>query len=673
MKIIKMQLGGPSYWKRRYKKVREDMYPEFWDGENPLNGINYEDYNSALSLQKALNREYKLRIPEDNKWGDISDRALDYVIHKNWIMKDKNFTNTTVDDDAVKSSEFINPIKQPTMGEVKLIPQSISNSDTLQLDQNNNSLQATYSPIHKYSRADVRNILRMGGINPYHLTASQRMSIRDQLNSGKYSITYDSGGKLVSKNIIERFKSGGNIQKLQGGRTIQTQSPVVENFTNQYLKKSQEQVDRTNKQIDQRRKAIQRANRKNKAPLATSNLAQLQESLWKIGAFKGLKDKRGRNVVYETAVDGVMGPLTNAAIANAKKLGYNVDRNSGTVSNSNNQSSATQTTQTSSSLEPWLEKAIRGSVVPLPQSQSQPRRSVFDMIAPPGYVPSYQNETLSRYGQTLANSNPAIALVNRKMHGLLGLNANYTHIPQRQIDILSDQNQWIYDNWDTAFKHNLNIAQQTLNKNIELLKNATTEEEKIKLQQQIENNKKSIESIQNNYEQVKKAGSLENWLKNNSGQKMVMGANFALYKNANANRMKGLPTKYANFGSTDNSGNPNTIAYSMDTPLGQVEYIYGNNVQSYMYDPDQNKIITRFSDNYDFNKYGNEESKGIARLRMRAGTDEDLSQRGSISYNSELKPITFDGNKNYVEDFGKLTRSDSPFEVWLLNRVLKHY
>jgi len=62
-------------------------------------------------------------------------------------------------------------------------------------------------------------------------------------------------------------------------------------------------------------------------------LAKLQDQLWRIGAFKGVKDRHGRESTYNTAVDGIKGNMTNAAIANAEKMGYTVS-NDGTLQQS---------------------------------------------------------------------------------------------------------------------------------------------------------------------------------------------------------------------------------------------------------------------------------------------------------------------------------------------------
>ena len=65
--------------------------------------------------------------------------------------------------------------------------------------------------------------------------------------------------------------------------------------------------------------------------MALNNDAKLQDALWKIGAFKGLKDRHGRAITYNTAVDGMFEKISEQAVQNAIKMGYTVDRKSGTV------------------------------------------------------------------------------------------------------------------------------------------------------------------------------------------------------------------------------------------------------------------------------------------------------------------------------------------------------
>lgn len=59
--------------------------------------------------------------------------------------------------------------------------------------------------------------------------------------------------------------------------------------------------------------------------------ALLQHNLWKIGVFRGVKDRRGNKVDYYDAVDGVKGRMTNTAIKRAQKLGYAVDLQTGSI------------------------------------------------------------------------------------------------------------------------------------------------------------------------------------------------------------------------------------------------------------------------------------------------------------------------------------------------------
>lgn len=61
----------------------------------------------------------------------------------------------------------------------------------------------------------------------------------------------------------------------------------------------------------------------------------MQKALWDIGAFNGIKDRHGREVTLETAIDGTDGSMTQQALANAKRMGY-VQKNNSFVKNPNN-------------------------------------------------------------------------------------------------------------------------------------------------------------------------------------------------------------------------------------------------------------------------------------------------------------------------------------------------
>ena len=119
--------------------------------------------------------------------------------------------------------------------------------------------------------------------------------------------------KLISRNLVQRFKQGG-IPKLQTAW-----SPI--NFFDQAAEDYQRRQERQT-----RRAAGDTRAKKN-------TVSKLQDALWNIGAFKGIKTNKGQEVNYEQAVDGLTGRMTRAAIARAKGLGYDVDENTGTISN----------------------------------------------------------------------------------------------------------------------------------------------------------------------------------------------------------------------------------------------------------------------------------------------------------------------------------------------------
>lgn len=74
-----------------------------------------------------------------------------------------------------------------------------------------------------------------------------------------------------------------------------------------------------------------RANRVKEASKKNSSVANLQNALYKIGAYKGVKDRHGNQATFSSSVDGIRGRITNAAIANAKAMGYDVDESTGKV------------------------------------------------------------------------------------------------------------------------------------------------------------------------------------------------------------------------------------------------------------------------------------------------------------------------------------------------------
>lgn len=124
--------------------------------------------------------------------------------------------------------------------------------------------------------------------------------------------------------IIQKYQYGNPLLQADHERRGK-----INTWVNQGIKQVGIQAKQAEDKAQQFRKADIRANKKTKAPMQSNNLAKLQEDLWKIGAFKGIKDRHGREATYNTAVDGIEGNMTKTAIANAKRMGYDVS--SGTI------------------------------------------------------------------------------------------------------------------------------------------------------------------------------------------------------------------------------------------------------------------------------------------------------------------------------------------------------
>ena len=76
-----------------------------------------------------------------------------------------------------------------------------------------------------------------------------------------------------------------------------------------------------------------------------NNTAKLQEALYNAGMYKGMKDKDGNELSFEKAVDGIPGNQTEAAIAKAQKMGYDIDINKGIINKSAKSSVRKNSTQ----------------------------------------------------------------------------------------------------------------------------------------------------------------------------------------------------------------------------------------------------------------------------------------------------------------------------------------
>ena len=120
--------------------------------------------------------------------------------------------------------------------------------------------------------------------------------------------------------MIQKYQFGNSLLQADHARRGR-----INTWVNQGVKQVGMQAKQAEDRVQQFHKADTRANRKTKAPMQSNNLAKLQDSLWKIGAFKGIKDRHGREAIYNTAVDGIKGNMTNAAIANAQKMGFTIN------------------------------------------------------------------------------------------------------------------------------------------------------------------------------------------------------------------------------------------------------------------------------------------------------------------------------------------------------------
>ena len=239
------------------------------------------------------------------------------------------------------------------------------------------------------------------------------------------------------------------IQKYQYGNPLlqsdHKRRGKINTWTNRGIKQVGMQAKQAEDKIRQFRKADTRANRKTKAPMQSNNLAKLQEDLWKIGAFKGIKDRHGREATYNTAVDGIEGIMTRTAIANAKKMGYDVS--SGTIKKSSKIVKPSKTiTQKQAGFSPitsiqnafnpvisYISKFINdatSSSEPIQDSKNTNLQAIFDhknrFDVDKNYaVIDKKNNTLSIYNKDKLVSSYPVTLGLNVGDGMLPLNAKY--------------------------------------------------------------------------------------------------------------------------------------------------------------------------------------------------------------------------------------------------------
>ena len=64
-------------------------------------------------------------------------------------------------------------------------------------------------------------------------------------------------------------------------------------------------------------------------------------------------------------------------------------------------------------------------------------------------------------GNSTGSTDPFVALATAKALGTFGANRNYEY-PEEHIPILSDQNQYIFDNWEAAMDYNYSATNNRL-------------------------------------------------------------------------------------------------------------------------------------------------------------------------------------------------------------------
>ena len=238
------------------------------------------------------------------------------------------------------------------------------------------------------------------------------------------------------------------IQKYQYGNPLlqadHKRRGKIDTWINQGVKRVGIQAKQAEDKVQQFRKADARANIKTKAPMQSNNLAKLQEDLWKIGAFKGIKDRHGREVTYNTAVDGIEGIMTRTAIANAKKMGYDVS--SGSVKKPSKTIKITQEKPKQAgfgSITPiqtvfnpvasYISKfinSITSSPKPIQDSKNTNLQAIFDHKKKFDVDENYavvdkKNNTLSIYNKDKLISSYPVTLGSNVGDGMLPLNARY--------------------------------------------------------------------------------------------------------------------------------------------------------------------------------------------------------------------------------------------------------
>lgn len=136
----------------------------------------------------------------------------------------------------------------------------------------------------------------------------------------------------MGENKKKLIRRTGSITTPPDWHALTAQSRAAEDWGEDAMSRTLVQMERAEEQNQQMAKARQLSGREARRPGAyvsgayqRSKLVDLQDQLYRIGAFKD-------GLPYNKAVNGFDGRLTQAAIAKAKEMGYTYDPQSQTLS-----------------------------------------------------------------------------------------------------------------------------------------------------------------------------------------------------------------------------------------------------------------------------------------------------------------------------------------------------
>ena len=131
----------------------------------------------------------------------------------------------------------------------------------------------------------------------------------------------------------------------------------------------------------------------------------VQEELWKAGAFKGIKNRRGKAITHDEAVDGLMGPMTRRAINNAKNAGMAVSNVMNTTARGISQMMPLKSNK------------------PKNQSKANSDKSALEYAYAPGTTPSVVNQLMQEVGSRIGSGDKEIPEEQQEGHAI------YLHYP----------------------------------------------------------------------------------------------------------------------------------------------------------------------------------------------------------------------------------------------------